>query len=143
VPTEARCIQGPMKSYLNDIPVYQRLETTVKAEHFNLVKIALKRLGSPIRLELPKLRTLDFLLDEETWIIVDRSLNDIPVMAWLDFETKDRSLHEPLKCRLNLYHAHATIIHSRVIEAMTLLLGEKLADLEQNGDGSITQLPKE
>ena len=129
-----------MKSYLADIPVYERLKTTVSAEHFNLVKIALKRLGSPIRLELPKLRTLDFLLDEETWIIVDRSLNDIPVMAWLDFETKNRSLHEPLNCTLNLYHAHANIIKPRVIEAMTLLLGEQLAGLEKNGPGSVSKL---
>jgi hypothetical protein len=131
-----------MKSFLTDIPVYQTIKTTVSAEHFNLVQIALKRLGSPIRLELPKLRTLDFLLDEETWIIVDRSLNDIPVMAWLDFETKDRGLHEPLNCTLNLYHAHANIIQPRVIEAMTLLLGEKLAALDINGNGSVSQLPK-
>jgi len=130
-----------MKSYLTDIPVYQTLKTTVSAEHFNLVQIALKRLGSPIRLELPKLRTLDFLLDQETWIIVDRSLNDIPVMAWLDFETKDRGLHEPLNCTLNLYHAHADIIHPRVIEAMTLLLGEQLANIESPGNGSISKLP--
>ena len=130
-----------MKSYLTDIPVYETLKTAVSAEHFNLVQIALKRLGSPIRLELPKLRTLDFLLDEETWIIVDRSLNDIPVMAWLDFETKDRGLHEPLNCTLNLYHAHANIIHPRVIEAMTLLLGEQLADKEIPGNSSISKLP--
>lgn len=131
-----------MKSYLTDIPIYQTLKTAVSAEHFNLVQIAIKRLGSPIRLELPKLRTLDFLLDEETWIIVDRSLNDIPVMAWLDFETKDRSLHEPINCTLNLYHAHANIIKPRVIEAMTLLLGEKLTALEKNGNGSISKLPE-
>ena len=131
-----------MKSDLTDIPVYERLKTTVSAEHFNLVKISLKRLGSPIRLELPKLRTLDFLLDEETWTIVDRHLNDIPVMAWLDFETKDRSLHQPLNCTLNLYHAHATIIRPRVIEAMTLLLGEKLAELELNDNGSVRPLTK-
>ncbi len=130
-----------MKSYLDDIPVYTSSQTTVSAEHFNLVQIALKRLGSPIRLELPKLRTLDFLLDEETWIIVDRSLNDIPVIAWLDFETKDRGLHEPLPCTLNLYHAHANIIQPRVIEAMTLLLGEQLADKEVPGEGSISKLP--
>ena len=130
-----------MKSYLTDIPVYQTLKSAVSAEHFNLVQIALKRLGSPIRLELPKLRTLDFLLDQETWIIVDRSLNDIPVMAWLDFETKDRGLHEPLNCTLNLYHAHANIIHQRVIEAMTLLLGEQLANIESPGNGSISKLP--
>jgi len=129
-----------MKSDLADIPVYEGLKTTVSAEHFNLVKIALKRLGSPIRLELPKLRTLDFLLDEETWIIVDRSLNDIPVMAWLDFVTKGRSLHEALNCTLNLYHAHANIIQPRVIEAMTLLLGEKLAESEKNAQGSVSPL---
>jgi hypothetical protein len=132
-----------MKSYLDDIPVYSSSESSVSAEHYNLAQIALKRLGSPIRLELPKLRTLDFLLDEETWIIVDRSLNDIPVMAWLDFETKDRSLHAPLACTLNTYHAHANIIQPRVIEAMTLLLGEKLAELENDSGSSVSQLPKE
>lgn len=131
-----------MKRDLTDIPVYERIKTTVSAEHFNLVKIALKRLGNPIQLELPKLRTLDFLLDEETWIIVDRSLQDIPVMAWLDFDTKDRSLHEPLNCNLNLYHAHASIIQHRVIEAMTLLLGEKLAESEKNAEGSVSPLTK-
>ena len=130
-----------MKSYLDDIPVYESTQITVNAEHFNLVQIALKRLGSPIRLELPKLRTLDLLLDEETWIIVDRSLNEIPVMAWLDFETKNRGLHEPIKCKLNIYHAHATIIQPRVIEAMTLLLGEQLANKEVQGNGSISKLP--
>ncbi len=132
-----------MKNYLDDIPVYKSTQITVNAEHFNLVQIALKRLGSTIRLEMPKLRTLDLMLDEETWIIVDRSLNDIPVMAWLDFETKDRGLHEPIKCKLNIYHAHATIIHPRVIEAMTLLLGEKLAELENDTDASVSELPKE
>ena len=130
-----------MKSYLDDIPVYDSAQTTVSAEHFNLVQIALKRLGSPIRLVLPKMRTLDFMLDEETWIIVDRSLNDIPVMAWLDFEKQDRSLHEPIKCTLNMYHAHAHIIQPRVIEAMTLLLGEQLADKKMLGNGSISKLP--
>ena len=113
----------------------------MSAEHFNLVLIALKRLGSPIRLELPKLRTLDFLLDEDTWIIVDRSLNDITVMARLDIETKNRGLHEPIKCTLNMYHAHAYIIHPREIEAMTLLLGEQLADKEIPGNGNISKLP--
>lgn len=130
-----------MKSYLDDIPVYESIQSSVSAEHFNLVQIALKRLGNPIRLELPKMRTLDFLLDEETWIIIDRSLNDIPVMAWLDFKAKDRGLHEPLNCTLNLYHAHANIIHPRVIEAMTLLLGEQLTDNEKPGNGSISELP--
>ena len=131
-----------MKSYLDDIPVYDSTQASVSAEHYNLVQIALKRLGSPIRLRLPKLRTLDFFLDAETWIIVDRSLSDIPVMAWLDFETKGRSLHAPVACKLNTYHAHATIIQPRVIEAMTLLLGEKLAELQNADDGSVSELSR-
>jgi len=131
-----------MKRYLDDIPVYESTRSSMSAEHFNLVQIALKRLGSPIRLELPKMRTLDFLLDEETWIIVDRSLNNIPVMAWLDFETKNRGLHEPLECTLNMYHAHASIIYPRLIEAMTLLLGEQLAEKEIPENSSISKLPE-
>jgi len=117
-----------MKSRLEDIPIYKTEKKSVGSEHFNLVKIALKRLENPLRIELPRLRTLDLILDDETWIVVDRELNDVPVMAWLDFETKNRSLHEPVACRLNHYHAHSEIIYDKVFEAMTILIGEQLGD---------------
>lgn len=99
----------------------------MRAEDYNLVHIALNRLGSPIRIELPRLRTLDLILEKDAWIVVDRSLNDIPVVAWIDFKVAHReALHEPVACERRTYHTHALLIVDKVIEAMHLILGERL-----------------
>lgn len=122
-----------MKSRLEDLPTFETRRTTVKAIHYNLVLVALKRLFSPLRFTLPKLRTLDLHLEKDAWIVVDKSLNDIPVMAWIDFDTTGRtSLHEDIPCDLKIYHSHAGILVEKVMEAMTLLIGEQL-DLPDEG----------
>ncbi|KPJ92800.1 MAG: hypothetical protein AMJ53_08670 [Gammaproteobacteria bacterium SG8_11] len=118
-----------MYTRLNDIPVYESRCAQVNAMHFNHVQIALKKLGESIRLPIPKLKHLDLIVEKEAWIIVDRVLNDIPIAAWTDFQSEHRSnLHEPIACRLQLYHANADLILERTLEAMEMLLGEQLAD---------------
>ena len=104
--------------------------------------MALRRLRNPLRISLPKLRSLDLILEDDAWIIVDRELNDIPVLAWLDFETKSRGLHEPVVCKLNLYHAHGLIIVEKAMEAMALLIGEQLAEAYPEEVGGIAVLKK-
>lgn len=131
-----------MKSKLDDLPTFETRQVTVKALHYNLVQVALKRLGSPLRFSLPKLRTLDLHLEKEAWIVVDRSLNDIPVMAWVDFDITARSnLHEDIDCTLKIYHSHASIIIKKTMEAMTLLIGEKL-HLPEDEPAEIVPLKK-
>lgn len=117
-----------MRSRLDELPVFEVRQVNMRAEDYNLVQIALKRLGSPLRLELPRLRTLDLILEKDAWIVVDRSLNDIPVLAWIDFHSAQRqNLHEPVACERRTYHTHALIIIDKVIEAMHLILGERLS----------------
>ena len=125
-----------MTSHLLDgIPIYELSESTVSAEQYNFVLIALKRLKGNIRIELPRLRTLDLILEHDAWIVVDRSLNDIPVLAWTGFQVHHRdNLHQAIPCQLRLYHAHGKIIITKVIEAMNLILGERLADMETDSD---------
>lgn len=116
-----------MTTLLDEIPIYEKRPVSISAEHFNSVQIALKRIASTIRFELPKLRTLDLVLDKDDWVVVDRSLNDIPVIAWTEFQSEGRlDLHHPIACQLQIYHQHATIIIEKVMEAMELIIGEKL-----------------
>ena len=116
-----------MRSRLDNLPCFETRQTQVKALHYNLVQVALKRLGSPLLYALPKLRTLDLYLERDAWIVVDRSLNNIPIMAWIDFDTGGRSsLHEDIPCTLKIYHSHAGILIKKIMEAMTLLIGEQL-----------------
>ena len=124
-----------MKQKLEDLPTFEVRKTQVKALHYNLVVVALKRLGSNIRFALPKLRTLDLHLEKDAWIVVDKRLNDIPVMAWVDFEVAHReNLHEDIPCTLKIYHSHAGLLIQKVMEAMTLLLGEQLELPEESND---------
>ena len=129
-----------MKSRLDNIPIYETRESTIRAHDYNLVKIALKRLGSPIRFEIPNLRTLDFIIEDDLWVIVDRSLNDVPVIAWLKFNDQARTgIHQDITCERRTYHTHAMIIVDKAIEALHLLLGEKLGDISENVTASILQ----
>jgi hypothetical protein len=127
-----------MRSRLENIPVYDTKVCDIRAQDYNLVKIALKRLGSPIRLEIPNLRTLDFILEDEVWVIVDRSMNDIPVVAWLEFDEHHREgLHEDIKSERRTYHTHALIIVDKALEALHLILGEKLDNLQEDETNTV------
>lgn len=132
-----------MKARLDQIPVYEKGQFQVSANLHNLARIALKRLGNPLRFELPRLRTLDFVLEDDAWIVVDRALNDIPIIAWLNFSTHHRSnLHEPITCERRSYHAHATMITDKTIEAMQLILGEQLGRLAPDDLPPVTQIKR-
>jgi len=132
-----------MYTRLDDMPIYELLDGTISALHFNHVQVALKRIGSSIRYPIPKLKHLDLILEKEAWIIVDRVLNDIPIAAWTDFDIDQRkSLHEPIPCKIRLYHANANLILERTLDAMELLLGEQLTDEENDNTFSVIQFPK-
>lgn len=121
-----------MRSRLDEIPTFETRQSQLRAQDFNLVRIALKRLGAPIRIELPRLRSLDFIFEKDLWVIVDRALNDIPIVAWLDFAEAQRdNLHQPITCQQRTYHTHAMMIIAKAFEAMHLILGEKLATLDK------------
>jgi hypothetical protein len=132
-----------MYTRLKDIPVFEFRETQLDAGHFNHVQVALKKLGDTIRFPIPKLKHLDLILEKEAWIIVDHVLNDIPVAAWTEFQTDHRdNLHQPIKCRLQLYHANADLILARTLEAMEMLLGERLAAFNNStSDDTANVLP--
>jgi len=132
-----------MRSRLDDLPVFETRQVKIPAEEYNLAHIALNRLGNPLRIELPTLRTLDLILEKDAWIVVDRSLNDIPVVAWIDFIVAHReNLHEPVACERRTYHTHALIIVDKVIEAMHRILGERLKAASPHASDQVTTIKR-
>lgn len=126
---------------LDEVPVYETRNGELPAYFYNDVQVALKRLDQDIRFPIPKLIHLDLILQADAWIIVDRVLNDVPVVAWSDFQTGQRSsLHEPIPCRIRLYHAHGELVMNRTLEAMELILGEMLDAADQRDDADIQPL---
>ena len=110
----------------NEVPVFEHRNGKIDANYYNHARSVLKRINDNIRLQLPRLRTLDLILQPDAWIVVDRALNDFPIIAWTNFAIEKRSnIHEPISCAIKLYHANAGIILTRVLEAMELMLGEQ------------------
>lgn len=105
-----------MKSRIEDIPKLKTEPSAVDAHRYNQIKLGLLRVENPLRLELPGLRGMDIILDNTTWVCVDRTLYDLPVLAWTDFAAAGRSaLHEPIRCLLHYYHIHAELIKDTVL----------------------------
>jgi hypothetical protein len=110
---------------LEDIPVYEKKIKPIEANIFNAIRVRQLRLKKSLRFELKDLRTLDLILENDAWIVVDRSLNDIPVMAWIDFSHRD-NLHLPVECTILYYHAHAEKIEQKILEYAAVRVKEIL-----------------
>lgn len=127
-----------MYNRLDNVPVYKHIDSTVGANYYNHVLVALKHLGDEVRYRIPKLKHLDLIIQHDAWIIVDRVLNDVPVAAWTNFQAAHReNLHEPIPCDLKLYHANAELVLDRTLEAMELLLGETMEELLPDNESEI------
>lgn len=125
----------------DEVPVYEQREGVLDASFYNHVQVALHRIGAPLRMVIPGLRTLDLILQREAWIVVDRALNDLPVAAWSHFHRAQSSaLHLPVACHIRLYHANAGMILQRVLEQMEGKLSEALRS--ENGKHDVVGFRK-
>jgi len=116
-----------MKSRIENIPALRTMYTAVDAQQYNTMRLGLLRLGSPLSIELTNLRHLEVLADQETWICIDKSLSDLPVIAWTNFQIKNRcSLNLPVKCQLRFYHAHAGLIVNKILKTITSSINNRL-----------------
>lgn len=133
-----------MASRLDDIPVYEQTRTWLDAADYNQVQLALKRKGGMLRFSLAGLRSLELLVDREAWIVIDRDLNEIPVLAWTDFQVQGRStLHEPVACVLKSYHAHSGEIVEKVVALLRQELAHCLADRQGDAGERVRPFKKD
>ena len=121
-----------MRSRLSDAPILKTTPTYIEAMYYNRVRLALSRIDNPIRIELINLRGLDIVIDDEVWACVDRTLNDLPIFAWTDFEYGARNnLFEPVACQLRFYHNHADLICGTVLDLINRNLDSRLSRLQE------------
>jgi hypothetical protein len=128
----------------DEVPQFDSRTGKVDAVYYNHVQTALKKLGPQIRLKIPKLKHLDLILQKDAWIIVDIVLNDVPIVAWSDFQTEHRdNLHEPVPCKIRYYHYAARMVMNRTLEAMELMLGELLEELSEEEQSKVLPFKKD
>jgi len=126
-----------------ELPQLNHRASKVEAHYFNRVQTAFKRIDKEIRFKIPKLKHLDLILQKDAWIVVDTVLNDVPILVWTNFETQNRkSLHEPIKCEMLLFHFAATMILERTLVAMDEIIKAQLADTLPKEMSSIARIER-
>ncbi len=105
---------------LDEVPRMKWGEVEIPAALYNQVRLTWLRSRKPQKsLRFSSgLRDLEVILEEHCWYCVDASLNDLPVLAWDNFQHRRDALHTPVQCRLSLYHAHAERVLERVQQAI-------------------------
>jgi hypothetical protein len=119
-----------MNPHIASIPPLHVMRKRIDASCYNQVRLALRRLGNPLRVELPEHRGLEIILENDNWLCVDSARNDQPIMAWLAFDTRkhNNALHEQVPCELHLYHMHAGLIMGSALDALEQSLILKFAE---------------
>jgi hypothetical protein len=113
---------------MRELPPLRALPRRLDAAAYNRVRLALRRLGRPLRIVLPQHRGIEAILDDDAWVCVDATRDDLPVLAWRAFAVQGRdSLHHPVDCRLELYHFCAGLIMGTALEALDRALRARLA----------------
>jgi hypothetical protein len=130
-----------MKTRIENVPKLKTERMLIDGTRFNQARLGLLRLDNPLRLRLSGLRGMDIILDNTAWVCVDRTMYDLPVLAWTDFETiKRNGLHEPVPCQLHFYHIHADLIIETVLATMTSVLTQLLKNKRPGAATGICKL---
>ncbi len=123
-----------MSHWLDGVPVFAERTDEVEARLYNLWRRARLHLELPLRLPLPELTGMVMLLDERGWVCVDERLNDVPVLAWIEFEDRHRdALHLPVRCRLNYYHYAASKIRAEALAELEAVLDAAVREAVAKG----------
>lgn len=119
-------------TYIRDVQPLRTVPKLIEAETYNTVRLALRRLGTPLVIQPRGLRAVEMLLEPQRWVCVDDLGNGLPLLEWTEFAVTDRALHEPVACRLRLYHVHAGLLLSAVLDNTCLVLAQRLREWMPN-----------
>ena len=114
-------------SRIDEVPVYAQRTDQIAAPLYNLWRRARLHGLCPPRLEFPEHPGVAMLLEEREWICVDVRQNDLPILAWVEFEDAHRdALHLPVRCKLNYYHFAASRLRGAILRSVEQALLERL-----------------
>ena len=118
---------------IDNIQPLRIMPKTIEATCYNQVRLALLRLGNPLRVSLPDHLGLVITLHNNCWVCVDSFHDDQLIMAWRDFDTRkhNAALHEPVSCQLRLYHMQAGLIMGSALDALQEVLADMITNLSR------------
>ena len=116
-------------SRIADVPYCAQRDAEIDAILYNLWRRAKLHFSMPLRLPLVDYSGFVMVLEENEWVCVDERQNDLPILAWVEFEDQGRdALHLPVKCKLNYYHFAASKVRAHSLELMQKELENRLQE---------------
>ena len=113
---------------LKDIPAVSSLPSTIDAEVYNQVHRIALRSAEPVRIPLVSTAHIHLLIDVDSWVCVDSTNHDFPVVAWLEFDIHNRdSLQQPISCIKNYYRLGAGKVAANALVDALAYFNEHLA----------------
>jgi hypothetical protein len=114
-------------SRIADVPYCAQRDSEIEAKLYNLWRRAKLHFTMPIRLPLAAYSGFVMVLEDNEWVCVDERQNDIPILAWVEFQDQGRdALHLPVKCKLNYYHFAASKVRAHSLELVQDELEKRL-----------------
>ena len=108
-----------MTTRIDDMLPFESHVEIMQANLYNMWRRVRLHVNLPVRLELPELKSMRLILEEDSWVVVDSSHTDLPMIAWLKFQDNSRSsLHTPVECTMNYYHFMAHKYRERVLKSI-------------------------
>ena len=90
-----------------DISPFRILDHQIQAPLYNTIRLGMLRIANPLILRLPELHNVKCYLFDDKWICVDLISNEYPLVVWQEFDTQHRGIHEPIFCKVHVYHIMA------------------------------------
>jgi len=116
-------------SRINEVPIYAQRDDKVDAQLYNLWLRAKRHLKIPMRIPLVDYSGFVMIVEDKAWVCVDEKQNDIPILAWVEFNDQGRdALHLPIECKLNHYHMAASKVRAHSLELMQEELEKYLSE---------------
>jgi len=113
-----------MSLNINGVAPTRTLTKHLQASCYTQIRLALLRLGSPLRIALSELR-VEMVLSPKAWLCLSLETHG-PLLAWTSFE-RPAALHRPVTCKMHLYHVHAGLLSGIALESLDGTLRHRLA----------------
>ena len=100
------------------VPAYEEYPHRVPASVYNLWRRHWRRTQKPLDFHLEGIPPMAIKMEKSLWVCVDVGLNEVPVIAWSDFQDEDRALHDPVPCVVTQFHFGASKIRAQILEVL-------------------------
>ena len=103
------------------------MESKIQAKQYNTIRLGMLRIDNPLVVTPSEVQNIKCYLFNDKWICVDMSSNEFPLAVWRDFNNFGRAIHDPVTCKVHIFHVMAGRIVGTVLYSLENIINKRLA----------------